>query len=153
MNLSTIEEATTLRKAASTFAAMALASNVFPVPGGPYSRTPLGGSIPTRMKSYGLVKGNSITSRSWRICSCKPPMSWKEVYLPSFTYCIVYTCGSTPRGRILTIVKVLMSSATRVPNFRFSGLMLFLKPTKWRAPLLLFTMYFSASTRRSISPT
>jgi len=42
-----------------------LASKVLPVPGGPYSITPLGGLMSTRMKSSGLVKGNSITWWGW----------------------------------------------------------------------------------------
>lgn len=36
----------TLIKQASVLFATALAQRVFPVPGGPYNRTPLGGSIP-----------------------------------------------------------------------------------------------------------
>ena len=31
------------------------------IPGGPYSRHPLGGVIPTRWKSSGFIKGSSIT--------------------------------------------------------------------------------------------
>lgn len=38
----------TLRKLASMLAAMALARSVLPVPGGPYSSTPVGGLMPTR---------------------------------------------------------------------------------------------------------
>ena len=40
--LSTIAEATTLRKVALIFDASARANSVFPVPGGPYNKTPLG---------------------------------------------------------------------------------------------------------------
>jgi hypothetical protein len=54
--------------------AMALASRVLPVPGGPYSSTPLGGLMPTRMKSSGFISGSSMLSRSSRICSLRPPM-------------------------------------------------------------------------------
>jgi hypothetical protein len=43
MYLSTIAEATTLRKVALILEANALARSVFPVPGGPYNKTPLGG--------------------------------------------------------------------------------------------------------------
>ena len=34
--------------------------SVFPVPGGPYSKTPFGALIPTLLKSSGLVIGSSI---------------------------------------------------------------------------------------------
>jgi hypothetical protein len=51
----------TLRNAASMLFATARASRVFPVPGGPYRRQPLGALMPTRAKSSGLIKGSSIT--------------------------------------------------------------------------------------------
>lgn len=51
----------TLRKLASSCDATALASSVLPVPGGPNSRHPFGGVIPTRWNSSGFIKGNSIT--------------------------------------------------------------------------------------------
>ena len=73
MYLSTMALATTLRKVALRLHASARASSVLPVPGGPYSSTPLGGLMPTRAKSSGLVSGSSITSRSSRICSDRPP--------------------------------------------------------------------------------
>jgi hypothetical protein len=60
--LSTMDDATTFRNLASIWQAIALASSVFPVPGGPYKRTPLGGLIPTRWKSSGFVRGSSTVS-------------------------------------------------------------------------------------------
>lgn len=60
--LSTIALATTLRNLACTLQAKALAIKVFPVPGGPYNKTPLGGLIPTLLKSSGLVIGSSTVS-------------------------------------------------------------------------------------------
>lgn len=51
----------TLRKFASNWLATALANRVLPVPGGPYNKQPLGGVIPTRWNSSGLISGNSIT--------------------------------------------------------------------------------------------
>ncbi len=42
----TNSDPTTLMKVAVVILATALAIIVFPVPGGPYSKTPLGGSIP-----------------------------------------------------------------------------------------------------------
>ena len=55
------EEATVLIKVAFIVEARALANKVFPVPGGPYNKTPFGALIPTRWKNSGLVRGSSIT--------------------------------------------------------------------------------------------
>ena len=63
MYLSTIAEATTFKNLASMLDAKALAIRVFPVPGGPYIRHPLGGFIPTLLKSSGFVIGSSIVYR------------------------------------------------------------------------------------------
>ena len=57
------------------FEAIALANNVFPVPGGPYKRIPLGGLIPILLNNYGLVKGNYIVYLIYLIWSFKPPTS------------------------------------------------------------------------------
>ena len=55
--------------------ATAFASKVFPVPGGPYNRTPCGGSIPNFSNSSGCLKGNSIISLTLCIISFIPPTS------------------------------------------------------------------------------
>ena len=59
--LSTIALLTTFKKLTSRVFATALASKVFPVPGGPYNKTPLGGFIPTLRNNSGLTNGSSIT--------------------------------------------------------------------------------------------
>ena len=46
-------------------AARARASNVFPVPGGPWKSTPLGGVIFKFLKRSGYNKGRSVISLSW----------------------------------------------------------------------------------------
>ena len=46
-----------------------------PTPGGPWSRTPLGGSIPSRSKSSGCLRGSSIISLTLVITGLRPPMS------------------------------------------------------------------------------
>ena len=51
----------TLRKLQSNWEATALASRVFPVPGGPYNKQPLGGVMPTLWNNSGFNNGNSIT--------------------------------------------------------------------------------------------
>ena len=75
MYLSTIELDTTFKKLQSSLLATAHAKSVFPVPGGPYSKQPFGGIIPTGWNNYGFVRGNSITSLNSRICSDSPPIS------------------------------------------------------------------------------
>lgn len=54
---------------------MALAIRVFPEPGGPYKRTPLGGLTPNVLKSYGCLKGSSIISLISAIYFLHPPIS------------------------------------------------------------------------------
>jgi len=137
MYLSTIAEETTLRKLVWSVAATARAKRVFPVPGGPYSRTPFGGLMPTRTNSSGFKSGNSMiwktwisglvvyvlvlghTSRSSLTCSPNPPIPAKEAP-PGSSKLILYTIGSTSRGRIRIIVNVVISSETRVPVFSFA---------------------------------
>lgn len=63
------------QKFASDSFATALASKVLPQPGGPWSRTPFGGSMPRRWKSSGCRKGSSTISRTRCISSWRPPMS------------------------------------------------------------------------------
>ena len=62
----------------------------FPVPGGPYSSTPFGGLIPTLKNSSGFFSGSSMTSRSSRICSFKPPIPPKLTWPGSSRGHIVY---------------------------------------------------------------
>src|ERR1700722_16377720 len=56
-------------------AATARASNVFPVPGGPYSRTPLGARIPNCSKIRECFRGNSMISRTRATSRSRPPIS------------------------------------------------------------------------------
>jgi hypothetical protein len=63
-NSLTADTKRTLRKFASMLQAMALASSVLPVPGGPYSSTPFGGLMPTRVNSSGFISGSSTLSRN-----------------------------------------------------------------------------------------
>lgn len=61
MYFSISDDATVLMNVAFIVDANAFASSVFPVPGGPYSRTPFGALIPTRWKNSGFVRGSSMT--------------------------------------------------------------------------------------------
>uniref|UniRef100_A0A224Y5C0 Putative secreted protein n=1 Tax=Panstrongylus lignarius TaxID=156445 RepID=A0A224Y5C0_9HEMI len=65
----------TLMKHASVLLATALAQRVLPVPGGPKSNTPLGGSIPRLTNFSGCKRGVSTTSLNFSICSLHPPTS------------------------------------------------------------------------------
>ena len=55
--------------------ATALASIVFPVPGGPVMRIPFGGSMPNSLNASGLASGNSMHCLIRVICSSSPPIS------------------------------------------------------------------------------
>ena len=65
----TSSEPMTLMKQASVRFATARAHSVFPVPGGPYIKTPFGGSIPKLTNFSGFRRGISTTSRSFSIAS------------------------------------------------------------------------------------
>mmetsp|Transcript_7540 Transcript_7540/g.670 ORF Transcript_7540/g.670 Transcript_7540/m.670 type:complete len:123 (-) Transcript_7540:569-937(-) len=65
----------TLMKQASVLLATALAVNVLPVPGGPYIKTPLGGSIPNSINLSGFNNGISTTSLNFSNYSFTPPIS------------------------------------------------------------------------------
>mmetsp|Transcript_18558 Transcript_18558/g.63251 ORF Transcript_18558/g.63251 Transcript_18558/m.63251 type:complete len:233 (+) Transcript_18558:289-987(+) len=71
----TNSEPTTRMNAAVVWCATALASMVFPVPGGPYSSTPRGGSMPIWRYSSWCVSGSSTASRISCFCTSAPPMS------------------------------------------------------------------------------
>ena len=60
---------------ASVRFATARAESVFPVPGGPYSNTPFGGSMPRSVNRSGCSSGVSTTSRNSRSASSQPPTS------------------------------------------------------------------------------
>jgi len=62
MNFCTSSDPTTSMKVLLVLAATAFASSVFPVPGGPCSSIPFGGTIPIFWKSFGFFNGSSMTS-------------------------------------------------------------------------------------------
>mmetsp|Transcript_7571 Transcript_7571/g.24890 ORF Transcript_7571/g.24890 Transcript_7571/m.24890 type:complete len:268 (+) Transcript_7571:424-1227(+) len=89
----TNSEPITRIKHASVRFATARATSVFPVPGGPKSRMPLGGSMPSCTKRSGCSMGSSSTSRNFWISSLFPPMSLYVMSGFSSTVIIV-TVGS-----------------------------------------------------------
>ena len=62
MNICTRRGPASLRKQALVCAAHARAMSVLPVPGGPYSRTPFGGRMPSLSKRSLCVIGSTIAS-------------------------------------------------------------------------------------------
>mmetsp|Transcript_12085 Transcript_12085/g.40416 ORF Transcript_12085/g.40416 Transcript_12085/m.40416 type:complete len:260 (-) Transcript_12085:488-1267(-) len=89
----TSSEPITRMKHASVLLATARAASVFPVPGGPKSRMPFGGSMPSWTNRSGCSIGSSSTSRSFWISSLLPPMSLYVMSGFSSTVIIV-TVGS-----------------------------------------------------------
>mmetsp|Transcript_35703 Transcript_35703/g.43062 ORF Transcript_35703/g.43062 Transcript_35703/m.43062 type:complete len:233 (+) Transcript_35703:1283-1981(+) len=73
-NISTNSEPEIEKKGTPASPAIAFASRVFPVPGGPTSRTPLGMRAPTAVKRSGLFK-NSTTSMKSCLASFTPATS------------------------------------------------------------------------------
>ena len=67
-------------KLASDSFATAFASNVFPVPGGPYISKPRGGLIPNRLNACGFFKGHSTASFNSCLTGSNPPISSHVVF-------------------------------------------------------------------------
>ncbi len=63
------------KKLAFVSLATAFAMRVFPVPGVPWRRTPLGGSIPSLVKTSGCFMGSSIISLIRWTSFRRPPTS------------------------------------------------------------------------------
>src|SRR5205823_1776292 len=83
---------------------------VLPVPGGPTSRTPLGGSMPTLRYSSGFRSGSSTASRSSRIWPSRPPTSSYETGgFPMISAPV--TLGSRDGGRTPLTAKVCFVGA------------------------------------------
>src|SRR5215831_15478072 len=77
-NISTKDDALAEKKFAPDSVAIAFASSVFPVPGGPCSSTPFGTRAPSRSKRLRSVR-KSTTSRSSSFASSSPAMSSQEI--------------------------------------------------------------------------
>jgi hypothetical protein len=87
-------------------AAQALALIVFPVPGGPYLRTPLGGLIPIASNKCLWVIGKTTASLSSSIYLSSPPMSvYSSVGFSSSS--IVLTLGSYSAGSLSKTFKII----------------------------------------------
>ena len=97
-----------LRKTALVSLAMALASMVLPVPGGPYSSTPFGArrSAP-REKSSGREKGSTTMSLRRCFSSARPPMSSKVTSIDA---------GSTASREIMFSYLLVSTSVRCAPR-------------------------------------
>mmetsp|Transcript_1104 Transcript_1104/g.3553 ORF Transcript_1104/g.3553 Transcript_1104/m.3553 type:complete len:311 (-) Transcript_1104:3-935(-) len=71
----TISVAATLKKGTPVVPAMACASFVFPEPGGPWSRTPVGGCTPRWSKTSGWARGWTMSCRRSASTESTPPRS------------------------------------------------------------------------------
>merc|ERR1719187_1613275 len=134
----------TLMKQASVLLATALAHRVLPVPGGPYSRTPLGGSIPRLTNLSGWRRGVSTTSLSFSICSLQPPTS---LYVTSgfSSTCIMVTVGSILGGRGMWIWYLFLSTPTRIPSSMSVGATESARSTTNLANCFTLMMYLGSS--------
>ncbi len=82
-NISTKSEPERLKKGTPASPAMALASSVLPVPGGPTNSTPLGIRPPSTRYFSGVLR-NSTTSRSSSTASSIPATSLKVTPMSSW---------------------------------------------------------------------
>mmetsp|Transcript_27585 Transcript_27585/g.47240 ORF Transcript_27585/g.47240 Transcript_27585/m.47240 type:complete len:314 (-) Transcript_27585:175-1116(-) len=135
----TSSEPMTRMKHASVRLATARAASVLPVPGGPYSSTPFGGSIPSCTKRSGCSMGSSSTSRSFVISSLFPPMSLYVMSGFSSTVIIV-TVGSILGGSGIWIWYLLRSTPTRMPSSISAG------ATRSPSPTTNFAICFTLIT-------
>merc|ERR1719466_326857 len=134
----------TLMKQASVLLATARAHRVFPVPGGPYSNTPLGGSMPRLTNLSGWRRGVSTTSLSFSICSLQPPTS---LYVTSgfSSTCIIVTVGSIFGGRGMCIWYLFLSTPTLMPSSMSVGATLSARSTTNLANCFTLMMYLGSS--------
>jgi hypothetical protein len=95
---------------------------------------PLGGLIPTLLKSSGLVNGNSIVSLNILNWSPNPPIYEKSTF-PGSSFIILKTIGSTYLGNTLIIVNVVWSNATLAPTVNLDLSILAFTPTTFLGPL------------------
>mmetsp|Transcript_26314 Transcript_26314/g.84979 ORF Transcript_26314/g.84979 Transcript_26314/m.84979 type:complete len:231 (-) Transcript_26314:1216-1908(-) len=132
----------TARKDVCASAASALAASVLEQPGGPYSKTPRGGRIPSRAKAGPWRSGHTTASTSACLSSGCPPMSAQET---------LETCRVSPRS---AVGRMSGSAASRSSSPGLRAQPLFpASATPWprvRQPAAsaLVPLHFVSSTRR-----
>mmetsp|Transcript_2305 Transcript_2305/g.6641 ORF Transcript_2305/g.6641 Transcript_2305/m.6641 type:complete len:273 (+) Transcript_2305:1-819(+) len=120
MNICTSCGPANLRNVAFVAAAHARAIIVFPVPGGPCMRTPLGGWMPIVSKRSLCVIGSTTASISSWICLSSPPMSLYWSVGRSSTS-IVLTRWSYSAGSLSSTRYESLFTPTRSFGFRSSA--------------------------------
>jgi len=144
----TSSEPTNLMNVACVALATAFAKSVFPVPGGPTSSTPFGGSMPILAYNSGLSSGSSTASRSSTICLLRPPRSSYDTSGLSIISAPV-TIGSRGRGRTFMTESVCLLRVTLAPGTRSStGMYSETETTKSGPVELLTTTRLSGRTSR-----
>mmetsp|Transcript_35023 Transcript_35023/g.77935 ORF Transcript_35023/g.77935 Transcript_35023/m.77935 type:complete len:377 (-) Transcript_35023:315-1445(-) len=134
----------TRMKHASVRLATARARRVLPVPGGPYMRTPFGGSMPSCTNFSGCSMGSSTTSLIFSICSFDPPMS--EYVTSGFSSTVIMvTVGSILGGSGIWIWYFVRSTPTRIPSSISVGATLSPRPTTNFAICLTLMTYLASS--------
>ena len=131
-------------KVASVRFATARADRVLPVPGGPYSSTPLGGSMPRVTNRSGYNKGISTTSRSCSNAFLLPPTS-SYVTSGFSSTSIRETVGSILGGSGIWIAYFVRSTPTRIPSSISVGDTFSPKPTTNLAICRKLIIYFASS--------
>mmetsp|Transcript_5762 Transcript_5762/g.11824 ORF Transcript_5762/g.11824 Transcript_5762/m.11824 type:complete len:203 (-) Transcript_5762:319-927(-) len=134
---------------ASVPLAQALADRVFPVPGGPYSKIPLGGSIPSCVNRSGWRSGSSRTSLSFSRPSLAPPTS-SYVTLGLSSTVMRDTEASILGGRGILMEYLLRSTPTRIPSSISVGESFSSRATTNLAICLMETTYLASSESASI---
>mmetsp|Transcript_22450 Transcript_22450/g.52100 ORF Transcript_22450/g.52100 Transcript_22450/m.52100 type:complete len:390 (-) Transcript_22450:224-1393(-) len=131
-------------KHASVRLATARADRVLPVPGGPKSRIPLGGSMPRVTNFSGCRRGSSTTSLSFSRASLLPPTS---LYVTSgfSSTCIIVTVGSILGGSGIWIWYFVLSTPTLIPSSISVGATRSPSPTTNFAICFTLIMYFASS--------
>ncbi len=114
MNFCTSSLPTTSMNVELVDAATAFARRVFPVPGSPWRSIPFGGCIPTFSKSFGFLRGSSMTSLISSVSFCSPPMCSQGVFGFS-TITKRSTSNDFCVSSFLTMVRFFCSTATPSP--------------------------------------
>ena len=131
--------------------ATALAIIVLPVPGGPYIKTPLGGSIPNLVYNSGYFNGNSIDSLISYFYTSKPPISENVTSDLLFTF-IIYILTSASVGKISTTADECLCKATDELGFNFSLSNILNTHTNKLLPWFAYTNPYTSSTISTNDP-
>ena len=139
-NISTKSEPEMLKNGASASPATARASSVFPVPGGPQSRTPFGMRAPRPEKRSGSLRNSTISrssstassapATSSKVTVCSPSSARRAPARPNFMarppVCIWVTnqmntptinrVGSSPSSRSTTVEPSSVSASASTPS-------------------------------------